>query len=113
MRYRVEKYAVILAPQNVAIDDMETRIYPVEQSALASIPGGGEDRAGLRDFFIQNGVDFPIGSKIVYDTRISRLIVTNTVRTSVRSRMSSMRCSTSRSRWFRSWSSSSKFRRPT
>lgn len=25
MRYRVEKYAVILAPQNVAIDDMETR----------------------------------------------------------------------------------------
>lgn len=79
MRYRVEKYAVILAPQNVAIDDMETRIYPVEQSALASIPGGGEDRAGLRDFFVQNGVDFPIGSKIVYDTRISRLIVTNTV----------------------------------
>lgn len=79
MRYRVEKYAVILAPQNVALDDMETRIYPVDQSALASIPGSGEDRAGLRDFFVQNGVDFPIGSKIVYDSRISRLIVTNTV----------------------------------
>lgn len=79
MRYRVEKYAVVLAPQDVALDDMETQIFPVEQSALASIPGGGEDRAALRNFFIENGVDFPIGSKIVYDTRISRLIITNTV----------------------------------
>ncbi|MBS1368592.1 MAG: hypothetical protein HPZ91_01435 [Lentisphaeria bacterium] len=79
MRYRVEKYAVVLAPQNVALDDMETRIFPVEQSALASISGGGEDSAALRNFFIENGIQFPIGSKIVYDTRISRLIVTNTV----------------------------------
>ena len=79
MRYRVEKYAVVLAPQDVALDDMETQIFPVEQSALASIPGGGEDRAALRNFFVENGVDFPIGSKIVYDTRISRLIITNTV----------------------------------
>ena len=79
MRYRVEKYAVVLAPQDVALDDMETQIFPVEQSALASIPGGGDDRAALRNFFVENGVDFPIGSKIVYDTRISRLIVTNTV----------------------------------
>ena len=79
MRYRVEKYAVILAPQDVALDEMETQIFPVEQSALASIPGGGDDRAALRKFFVENGVDFPIGSKIVYDTRISRLIVTNTV----------------------------------
>lgn len=79
MRYRVEKYAVVLAPQDVALDDMETQIFPVEQSALASIPGGGEDRAALRKFFVENGVDFPIGSKIVYDTRISRLIITNTV----------------------------------
>lgn len=78
MRYRVEKYAVVLAPQDVALDDMETRIFPVEQSALASIPGGGDDRAALRNFFVENGVDFPIGSKIVYDTRISRLIITNT-----------------------------------
>ncbi len=80
MRYRVETYAVVLAPEGVAMDDMETRIFPVEQSALSSIPGGGEDGNALRDFFIMNGddVNFPIGSKIVYDTRISRLIVTNT-----------------------------------
>ncbi|MDR0932882.1 MAG: hypothetical protein LBM70_07695 [Victivallales bacterium] len=79
MRYRVEQYAVVLAPQNVALDDMETRIFPVEQGALSSINGGGEDREALKTFFIERGVPFPIGSKIVYDTRISRLIVTNTV----------------------------------
>ena len=80
MRYRVEKYAVVLAPQNVALDEMEARIFPVDQSALSSIDGGGEDSAALRNYFERdNAIPFPVGSSIVYDSRISRLIVTNTV----------------------------------
>lgn len=79
MRYRVEKYAVVLAPQNIALDEMETRIFPVDQSALSSIEGGGEDSMALQEYFDRNGVAFPVGSSIVYDSRISRLIVTNTV----------------------------------
>ena len=80
MRYRVEKYAVVLAPQNVALDEMETRIFPVDQSALSSIDGGGEDSNALREYFERdNAIPFPYGSSIVYDSRISRLIVTNTV----------------------------------
>lgn len=79
LKYRVEKYAVILAPQDVALDEMETRIFPVEQQALSSsLDGDISDPNNLIRFFNGNGIDFPSGSQIIYDPMISRLIVTNT-----------------------------------
>ncbi len=77
---RIEKYAVVLVPKGVALDDMQTKIFPIEQSALSSVEGGGDNKAALKKFFTElgDGVDFPFGSEIVYDARISRLIVTNT-----------------------------------
>ena len=40
---------------------------------------GGDDSASLVDYFRDRGIKFPSGAKIVYDSRISRLIATNTV----------------------------------
>ncbi|MCF6176162.1 MAG: hypothetical protein L3J71_10385 [Victivallaceae bacterium] len=72
VKYRVERYAVVVARKNIALDDLETRIYPVEESVLSSV---GDD---LKQHFVDSGIPFPDGSKVIYDRRISRLIVTNT-----------------------------------
>jgi len=76
LKYRVEKYAVVIAASDVPIDDVETRIYPIENEAIDSIGGGDTD--AVRQHFESRGVNFPAGAKIVYDSRISRLIATNT-----------------------------------
>ncbi len=75
LEMRVDRYAVVIAPRNVPLDDLETKIFPVEKSAFGEI--NTDDPAALKTFF--TGVSFPLGSKIIYDTRISRLIVTNTL----------------------------------
>ncbi len=72
VKYRVERYAVVVARKDIALDDLETRIYPVEESVLSSV---GSD---LKQYFIDSGIAFPGNSKAIYDRRISRLIVTNT-----------------------------------
>jgi len=76
LKYRVEKYAVVIAPKDVPLDDVETRIYPIEHESIDSIGGG--DTEAVKQHFVSRGVTFPVGAKIVYDTRISRLIATNT-----------------------------------
>jgi Bacterial type II and III secretion system protein len=77
LKFRIEKYAVVIAAKNVALDDLETKIFPVEQGALAAV--GGDDTASLKEYFRDRGIKFPSGAKIVYDSRISRLIATNTL----------------------------------
>lgn len=77
LKFRIEKYAVVIAAKNIALDDLETKIFPVEQGALAAV--GGDDAASLKEYFKDRGIKFPNGAKIVYDSRISRLIATNTL----------------------------------
>jgi len=77
LKFRIEKYAVVIAAKNIALDDLETKIFPVEQGALAAV--GGDDTASLKEYFKDRGIKFPNGAKIVYDSRISRLIATNTM----------------------------------
>lgn len=81
MNYRIEEYAVVIAAKNVALDNLETRIYPVEQDAFREM--GAEDGAegsttSVKDYFSKRGIAFPTGARIVYDGSISRLIATNT-----------------------------------
>lgn len=40
---------------------------------------GGDDTTSLTEYFKDRGIRFPNGAKIVYDSRISRLIATNTL----------------------------------
>ncbi len=77
LKFRIEKYAVVIAAKNIALDDLETKIFPVEQGALAAV--SGDDAASLKGYFKDRGIKFPSGAKIVYDSRISRLIATNTL----------------------------------
>ena len=80
---KIDRYAVVLAPKNVALEDMEHRIFPVDRDALeqavaAEGPIDGPDGSkNLRSFFSKQGVKFPLKSTIVYDEKISRLIVNN------------------------------------
>jgi general secretion pathway protein D len=90
LKYRIEKYAVVIAAQEIPLDDLETRIYPLEQEAISEI--GGEAGAGgaeagtdttsssgaVQEYFRNRGISFPEGARIVFDSRISRLIATNT-----------------------------------
>ena len=77
LKFRIEKYAVVIAAKNIALDDLETKIFPVEQGALAAV--GGDDTDSLKEYFRDRGIKFPNGAQIVYDSRISRLIATNTL----------------------------------
>ncbi len=76
LKYRIEKHAVIIASKDVPLDDVETRIYPLEQDSLSGIDGTQSEQ--LKEYFTKRGIDFPANAAIVYDNAISRLIVTNT-----------------------------------
>lgn len=78
LKMRVEKYAVVVASHNIPLDDLETRVFPLEQAALASV-GGGSDPEALKRYFIIRGVRFPEGAKVLFDPKLSRLIATNTL----------------------------------
>lgn len=78
LKMRVEKYAVVVAAHDIPLDDLETRIFPLEQASLSSI-GGGDDSEQLKKFFLDRGIRFPEGAKVVFDPKISRLIATNTL----------------------------------
>lgn len=85
LRVKVEKYAVVIAPPGVPLEQMETRIYPMEKEVvdrkISKATEGSADSTGgtminPQDLF--SNVPFDPGSQVVYDPSISRLIVTNT-----------------------------------
>jgi len=96
LKYRIERYAVVIAAQDIPLDELETRIYPVEKEAFTELGAGVAAGAGggaapnaaqagaaaggteVEQYFRTRGISFPEGAKIVFDSRISRLIVTNT-----------------------------------
>ncbi|OGV39868.1 MAG: hypothetical protein A2020_15730 [Lentisphaerae bacterium GWF2_45_14] len=75
VKYRVERYAVVIASNDVPLEDVETKIYPLDQEAIDKI---GDDNEAVRKHFENRGILFPAGARIVYDSKISRLIATNT-----------------------------------
>lgn len=99
LKYRIERFAVVIAAQDIPLDELETRIYPVEKEAFSELgatatatgaPAGGAaggaagaaaaaaSGAEMETYFRTRGISFPEGAKIVFDSRISRLIATNT-----------------------------------
>ncbi|HOK03692.1 MAG TPA: tetratricopeptide repeat protein [Victivallales bacterium] len=86
LKYRIEKYAVVIATQEIPLDDLETRIYALETEAIATVGGEtgqtGADTTGssnaVQEYFRNRGIQFPEGARMVFDGRISRLIATNT-----------------------------------
>lgn len=77
LRYRVEKNVVVIEERNMPETDLETKIFPVDSSALSDA-GDPANKEDLKSYFKDKGVAFPEGSKIVFDPRISRVFATNT-----------------------------------
>lgn len=77
LRYRIEKHAIVIEELDMPETDMVTKIFPVDQSALsdAGDPNNPDD---LQAYFKDKGVSFPVGSKIIFDSKISRIFATNT-----------------------------------
>jgi general secretion pathway protein D len=90
LKRRVEKYAVVIASPDVPLEEVETVVIPVDQEAVelfknnagaaagAANAAAASDVTNVKALFERRGVEFPPGADIVFDTRISRLIATNT-----------------------------------
>ena len=72
LKFRIDEHAVVLAPADVALDNMERRIYPFD------LPSYQSDEQ-LKNDFKAYGVTFPQGSLIFYDQKIKSLIAINTI----------------------------------
>ena len=73
LKYRVDDNAVVIASKDVPLDDVITKVYPVENSAIM-LPEGQT----IQDFLTEKGVTFEAGASAVYKDYIGRLIMTNT-----------------------------------
>ncbi|MCQ2378183.1 MAG: hypothetical protein MJ016_03100 [Victivallaceae bacterium] len=72
LRYRVEKYAVVIAPQNIALDELEAKLFAVD------IPPSDQSEDKLKANCEASGITFPDGAKLFYDSKINRLVAINT-----------------------------------
>jgi len=80
LKYKIEKNAVILAPKDAKIDDMQIKVYMFDESLVDAL-GGDPDPESLQKAFKMlpdANIDFPNGSKVMYDPRFRSLIVLNT-----------------------------------
>ena len=71
LRWRIDDEAVVIVPEELPLDDMETRLFVFDS-------GKGKTESELREDFEPDGVDFPPGARILFNNQINRLIVTNT-----------------------------------
>jgi len=92
LRYNIENdTTVFIYSGELNPSCMETRIYPVEKDAFVELGTACQSkesqkgemepykiRSDIEEYFIRSGIPFPVGAKVVFDSRISRLIVTNT-----------------------------------
>ena len=73
LKYRIDDNAVVIASKDVPLDDVQTKVYPVEKSAITLREG-----QSVEDFLKEKGVAFEAGASAVYKDYIGRLIMTNT-----------------------------------
>ena len=73
LKYRVDDNAVVIASKDVPLDDVITKVYPVDNSVIMLREG-----QTIQDFLSEKGVAFEAGASAVYKDYIGRLIMTNT-----------------------------------
>lgn len=78
-QYRIQNGSVLLGPPESALQEMETRFYPLhsEWVAWAKNEDGGEP-FDIQNFLRRFGVGFPSGSRATLDSRINKLAIHNT-----------------------------------
>lgn len=75
LHFRVEEYAVVIAANDVPLDEFVRKTFPVEKEVFSLTNFSGDD---VRQFFVDRGVPFPTGSTVRFDDATSRLTVYNT-----------------------------------
>lgn len=88
LHYRIEEHAVVIAPENIPLDDNITLFFMVEAEQVENMENSvddgdtvsedGEERSKLMVYFERKGVKFGKKAKVVHDEMSSKLIVTNT-----------------------------------
>ncbi|MBQ6598784.1 MAG: tetratricopeptide repeat protein, partial [Lentisphaeria bacterium] len=73
LKYRVDENAVVIASKDVPLDDVVTKVYPLDNGTIV-LPEGQT----IQDFLSEKGITFDAGSSAVYKDYIGRLIMTNT-----------------------------------
>ncbi len=77
MKYKIEKHAVVLAPLDAPLDDMQIKVFLFDQNMIAAL-GGSESPQDLQSQLETYGVPFPSGSKVMFDPKFRVLIALNT-----------------------------------
>ena len=80
MKYKIEKNAVIFAPQDAALDDMQIQVFPFDEAMLTALGGNSEPESIMENLKLdpKTDIEFPFGSKVMYDPKFRSLIVLNT-----------------------------------
>lgn len=79
MKYKIEKNAVVFAPKDASLDDMLIKVFMFDESMLEEL-GGSDDPGELQKglMLLVPGLEFPAGSKVMYDPKFRSMIVLNT-----------------------------------
>lgn len=80
MKYKIEKNAVIFAPKDAALDDMQIQVFPFDEAMLTALGGNPEPESIMENLKLDPNTDleFPPGAKVMYDPKFRSLIVLNT-----------------------------------
>ena len=80
LHFRVENYAVVIAPKTVPLDEFVRKTFPIDKEILASSILGTLTNDTVKQYLIDRGIEFPDGSSVRYDEMSSRLTVYNTTK---------------------------------
>ena len=78
LHFRVENYAVVIAPKTVPLDEFVRKTFPIDKEILASSILGALTNDTVKQYLVDRGIPFPEGSSVRYDEMSSRLTVYNT-----------------------------------
>ena len=72
IKYKVTDHYVIIAPENVSLGDMETRVFNVEIKDFTS-------NEALKNSLVENNISYGPGTSVVYDKNLGCVYATNTL----------------------------------
>ena len=79
MQLKIEKNAVIFAPQGVSLDDMVIKVFMCDETMIEDLGGDDSPEQLKKGLQLQNpDITFKNGSEIMYDPKFRSLIVLNT-----------------------------------
>lgn len=76
VQYRIEEYAVVIAPKNVPLDEFKLSSFPLGPNLIDGTDTNEPEK--IKSYFEERGVPFAAGSSVFYDRDSNKLYVYNT-----------------------------------